>query len=116
VPWKNYSEKNFPLKFRQTAGYHNSLGIIMFYFENTSSIYFHDTPAKSLFNSAFRALSHGCMRMQYPIAFAKSIMEFDNGIYHLPEEYLQEMGIYEKQKSKKATYCHVTSQKSDKVF
>ena len=104
VPWKKYTEKYFPVKIRQTPGYHNSLGVIMFYFENLSSVYFHDTPAKGLFNKAFRAFSHGCMRLQNPITFGKAIMEFDNDILSLPKEDLVEMGIFEAQKQKKKKY------------
>ena len=104
VQWGKYTETNFPLKIRQTAGYHNSLGVVMFYFENSSAVYFHDTPAKSLFNRPYRAFSHGCMRMHNPLVFAKTIMEFDCGILHLPQETLMEMGIYETQKQKKAQY------------
>lgn len=104
VPWKKYTEKYFPVKLRQTPGYHNSLGVIMFYFENMSAVYFHDTPAKNLFNKAFRAFSHGCMRLQNPITFGKAIMEFESGILHLPKENLVEMGIYESQKKRKEKY------------
>jgi len=104
VPWKKYTETYFPVRIRQTPGYHNSLGVIMFYFENMSAVYFHDTPAKGLFNKTFRAFSHGCMRLQDPITFGKAIMEFESGILHLPKEKLIEMGIYELQKQKKQIY------------
>jgi len=104
VPWKKYTENYFPLRIRQTPGYHNSLGVIMFYFENTSAVYFHDTPSKGLFDKNFRAFSHGCMRLQNPIDFGKAIMEFESGILHLPKENLIEMGIYEAQKQKKQQY------------
>ena len=108
VPWKKYTEKYFPVKIRQTPGYHNSLGVIMFYFENMSAVYFHDTPAKGLFNKAFRAFSHGCMRLQNPIAFGKAIMEFESGILHLPKEDLVEMGLYEAQKKQQKKYENET--------
>jgi len=104
VPWKKYTEKYFPVRIRQTIGYHNSLGVIMFYFENLSAVYFHDTPAKGLFNKNFRAFSHGCMRLQDPITFGKAIMEFESGILHLPKDTLLKMGIYEAQKQRKQQY------------
>jgi len=116
VPWKKYTETYFPVRIRQTAGYHNSLGIVMFYFENTSAVYFHDTPAKGLFNHAFRAFSHGCMRMQNPLAFAKAIMEFDNGILHLSKETLTQMGIFESNRHKKDAYNSSNNSNSERAM
>jgi len=116
VPWKKYTEKYFPVRLRQTPGYHNSLGVIMFYFDNMSAVYFHDTPAKGLFNKAFRAFSHGCMRLQNPLTFGRAIMEFDSGILSLPKEDLVEMGIYESQKRKKKEYDDDTNEKSEQVI
>ncbi len=101
VPWKRYTEKSFPLRIRQTPGYHNSLGIIMFYFDNMSSVYFHDTPAKGLFGREFRSFSHGCMRLQNPLDFANILLKFDSGILSLPKDDLQEMGIYQTQMQKR---------------
>lgn len=48
---------------RQKPGPKNSLGRVKFLFPNKHAIYFHDTPAKSLFKREKRALSHGCMRL-----------------------------------------------------
>lgn len=49
---------------RQKPGRKNSLGRVKFLFPNNYNIYFHDTPAKSLFNREKRAFSHGCMRLE----------------------------------------------------
>jgi murein L,D-transpeptidase YcbB/YkuD len=43
----------------------NSLGKGNF-FPNSFNIYFHDTPAKDLFNRERRAYSHGCIRLSEP--------------------------------------------------
>lgn len=48
---------------RQKPGGDNSLGRVKFLFPNTYNIYFHDTPAKSLFSREKRAFSHGCIRL-----------------------------------------------------
>jgi murein L,D-transpeptidase YcbB/YkuD len=48
---------------RQKPGAKNSLGRVKFLFPNNYNIYFHDTPAKSLFKKEKRAFSHGCMRL-----------------------------------------------------
>ncbi len=77
VNWKKIRENAFPFKVRQEPGPKNSLGIIKFDFYNAESVYFHDTPSKSLFNVDVRAYSHGCMRTQNPIDLAKVILERD---------------------------------------
>jgi murein L,D-transpeptidase YcbB/YkuD len=51
---------------RQKPGPKNSLGKVKFLFPNSFNIYFHDTPAKELFNRDKRAFSHGCIRLQEP--------------------------------------------------
>ena len=48
---------------RQLPGGENSLGKVKFLFPNSFDIYFHDTPAKSLFAREKRAFSHGCIRL-----------------------------------------------------
>jgi len=48
---------------RQKPGPGNSLGLVKFIFPNSNSIYLHDTPAKSLFDTEVRAFSHGCINM-----------------------------------------------------
>lgn len=49
--------------YRQKPGDKNALGKIKFLFPNQYSIYLHDAPAKSLFNTSIRAFSHGCIRV-----------------------------------------------------
>jgi len=77
VNWKKIRQNSFPYKVRQDPGPRNSLGIIKFDFYNSESVYFHDTPSKSLFGVDVRAYSHGCMRTQHPIDLAKVILERD---------------------------------------
>lgn len=77
VDWKSIGETSFPFKVVQDPGRSNSLGIIKFLFPNSHSVYFHDTPSKSLFGADVRAYSHGCMRTQNPIDLATRILERD---------------------------------------
>ena len=51
---------------RQKPGASNSLGKVKFIFPNNYNIYFHDTPAKSLFKEQKRMFSHGCIRLAQP--------------------------------------------------
>jgi murein L,D-transpeptidase YcbB/YkuD len=62
------------LVVRQPPGERNALGHIKFMFPNQYSVYLHDTPSRSLFASARRAFSHGCVRVDQPFAFAESVL------------------------------------------
>ncbi|WP_371379412.1 L,D-transpeptidase family protein [Thalassotalea aquiviva] len=48
----------------QQPGQYNALGRYRFNLINNQSIFLHDTPVKSLFNKPYRALSHGCVRLE----------------------------------------------------
>ncbi len=100
VNWKKLSSSNFPYRVRQTSGEHNSLGILKFFFSNSSDVYLHDTPQKNYFNRTIRSFSHGCMRLQRPFDFLKFILEYQQGLYHLSEEKLKEKNLFETQKRK----------------
>lgn len=60
---------------RQRPGPKNSLGRVKFLFHNSYNIYFHDTPAKDLFNKDKRAYSHGCIRLADPVKMANYLLE-----------------------------------------
>lgn len=74
VNWGMVSSNSFPFKVRQKPGTGNALGQIKFLFPNKHDVYLHDTPSKSLFSRAFRAYSHGCIRVQNPMEFAEALM------------------------------------------
>jgi len=74
VNWSMVSSSNFPFRVRQRPGPGNSLGQIKFLFPNKHDVYLHDTPSKGLFGRAARALSHGCVRVEDPFAFADALM------------------------------------------
>ncbi|MEO8960885.1 MAG: L,D-transpeptidase family protein [Ginsengibacter sp.] len=59
---------------RQKPGPLNALGRVKFIFPNNYNIYFHDTPAKSLFNLSDRAFSHGCVRLSEPERLADYLL------------------------------------------
>jgi murein L,D-transpeptidase YcbB/YkuD len=59
---------------RQLPGPTNSLGKVKFLFPNSFDIYFHDTPAKALFNKDKRAYSHGCIRLSDPVKMATYLL------------------------------------------
>lgn len=62
---------------RQKPGEDNSLGKVKFLFPNSFNIYFHDTPAKSLFSKDIRAYSHGCIRLSDAEKLADYLLKDD---------------------------------------
>ncbi|MFD0766852.1 L,D-transpeptidase family protein [Mucilaginibacter lutimaris] len=71
INWANAPKDKY--EFKQRPSDDNALGKIKFLFNNNSSVYLHDTPAKSAFSQAMRALSHGCVRLGDPKALAKAV-------------------------------------------
>ena len=72
IDWTTTNINNFSI--RQKPGPGNALGKVKFLFPNSHNIYLHDTPSKSLFSRAFRAYSHGCVRVQNPMEFAGALL------------------------------------------
>ena len=62
---------------RQNPGPDNALGLVKFIFPNPHNTYMHDTPKKQYFDYKIRAYSHGCMRVQDPLDFAKYLIAAD---------------------------------------
>ena len=64
-------------KIRQKPGKRNSLGLVKFLFPNEHDIYFHDSPAKTLYSHRTRAYSHGCVRLAEPAKLAAYLLKDD---------------------------------------
>jgi murein L,D-transpeptidase YcbB/YkuD len=75
IDWSTASADDY--EFKQRPGEDNALGKIKFLFNNSSSVYLHDTPAKLAFNKPIRAVSHGCVRVERPLDLANAL--FGNG-------------------------------------
>lgn len=82
--------------FKQRPGDDNSLGKIKFLFNNQSSVYLHDTPAKAAFNQSMRAVSHGCVRLEKPLELAHALFG-DGEKYQMIK---REMSVTENQQAK----------------
>ena len=54
----------------QEGGEGNSLGRIIFRFNNGQSIFLHGTPNPRVFQRTVRDVSHGCVRLERPLALA----------------------------------------------
>ena len=67
---KNYKRYNY----KQAPGDDNALGYVKFNLPNPWDIYLHDTPHRLDFGKRDRALSSGCVRLQYPQEMALFIL------------------------------------------
>lgn len=65
------------MRIRQRPGPKNALGDIKFVFPNNSNIYLHHTPAPQLFERDRRDFSHGCIRVEDPVALARFVLRND---------------------------------------
>ena len=73
IDWSD-PEATRGLRFRQRPGADNALGLVKFIFPNHFNVYLHDTPGDKLFFRDKRALSHGCIRVEDPIALARYVL------------------------------------------
>jgi murein L,D-transpeptidase YcbB/YkuD len=62
------------LRVRQRPGPGNALGLVKFVFPNDENVYLHGTPARELFARARRDFSHGCVRVEDPVALAEWVL------------------------------------------
>jgi L,D-transpeptidase YcbB len=75
IDWAAVTPENFPYRVHQEPGRANALGRIKFMFPNRYDVYLHDTPSRNLFNETQRDFSHGCIRVEKPIALATYLMK-----------------------------------------
>lgn len=61
----------------QRAGPTSSLGLVKFELQDSYAIFLHDTPAKALFQNAYRHRSHGCVRVEDAVEFARLLLAPD---------------------------------------
>lgn len=80
-------------KYVQMPGPKNALGAVKFDLKNDEAIYLHDTPAKALFTANERHRSHGCIRVQDALGFARLIArdegvleQFDKAFVEKPDD------------------------------
>ncbi|HEX5032224.1 MAG TPA: L,D-transpeptidase family protein [Candidatus Eisenbacteria bacterium] len=79
IDWDSASPDDFPYTLKQDPGEDNALGRVKFLFPNKYSIYLHDTPSKSLFESRKRTFSSGCIRIEHPLDLAEILLSGQDG-------------------------------------
>jgi murein L,D-transpeptidase YcbB/YkuD len=70
------------LTIRQKPGPKNALGLVKFIFPNHYNVYMHSTPVPELFLKTRRDFSHGCIRVEDPVALAAWVLR-DNPQWNL---------------------------------
>jgi murein L,D-transpeptidase YcbB/YkuD len=111
INWETYSPQKLPFRFKQEAGEGNALGKFKFVFDNSASIYLHDTNNKYAFKFANRAISHGCIRVENPLRFAE-LMVRDKRQY---DKLRMEVDLPPLDTTKQAMYIKKQAQKADSV-
>ena len=69
--------KSGKYRVSQEGGEGNSLGRIVFRFDNKFSVYLHDTSSRRFFDQSVRSVSHGCIRVERPFDLAKYLLGND---------------------------------------
>ncbi len=77
INWKRYDPNRIPFRIKQNPGEINALGKIKFVFYNPFDVFLHDTPSKNNFDRAYRAVSHGCMRVEQPLKLVSLFLKDD---------------------------------------
>lgn len=75
VDWNAVTPEHFPFHIRQRPGGDNPLGKVKFMMPNPFEVYLHDTSAPNLFSHTTRTFSHGCMRIDKPLALAEYLLQ-----------------------------------------
>ena len=86
INWAAVTAQRFPYTIRQSAGCENALGNVVFRFANPYSVYLHDTPLRQFFARPYRALSHGCIRLEQPLELAAYLLRREGRPVQLPSE------------------------------
>jgi murein L,D-transpeptidase YcbB/YkuD len=67
------------LRLRQRPGTGNALGLVKFALARSKWLYLHGTPSPELFGRSRRDFSHGCIRVEDPVALATWVLREESG-------------------------------------
>ena len=92
VDWKAVAAGKVQVRIRQKPGPDNFMATMKIPFVNDDDIYLHDTPTKSLFDKADRAISNGCVRLEAAPRFARWLLNGRDPVAaapDLPEQHVK---------------------------
>ena len=108
IQWAHIRRDHIPYTFKQDASDLNALGKFKFIFDNDNSIYLHDTPNKKAFLGSWRAVSHGCVRVQDPLLLATMLI----GDTTKMDNIRMEVGLAPKDTAKNARFAQMQAKRS----
>ncbi len=95
---ENWNPTNYNgYRYVQQTGKLNSLGQIKFDFPNKYMVYLHDTNNRSRFVESNRALSSGCVRVEFPFDLAETIFKMED--VSISRAEIDTLVVYEKTKN-----------------
>ena len=74
VRWRSVKRTGFPYRIREKPGCFNPMGVVKFSLTSPYDVYLHDTNFKEAFLAKNRFYSHGCIRLEQPIALADAVL------------------------------------------
>jgi murein L,D-transpeptidase YcbB/YkuD len=75
IEWAAATPRNFPYQVVQRPGPDNALGQAKFIFPNSHYVFLHDTNHREHFDDKVRTFSSGCIRIEYPMEFARLVLD-----------------------------------------
>ena len=78
VDWWDVQPNRFAYTIRQNPGRGNALGSVIFRFVNPYEVFLHATYETQDFNRPYRALGHGCMRLEHPMRLVAYLLGPDS--------------------------------------
>jgi murein L,D-transpeptidase YcbB/YkuD len=74
INWHGVTAATFPYRIREKPGCFNPLGVLRFTLTSPYDVYLHDTNFKGAFLAGNRFYSHGCIRIEEPLALANALL------------------------------------------
>jgi murein L,D-transpeptidase YcbB/YkuD len=90
VNWWDVQPERFMYTIKQRPGKGNALGTAIFRFANSYEIFLHATSRPRDFALSYRALGHGCIRLEHPRRLATFLLGADSTQAALPPEGVPE--------------------------
>ena len=78
VDWWDVRPDRFAYTIRQNPGRGNALGSVIFRFANPYEVFLHATYETQDFKRPYRALGHGCMRLEHPMRLVAYLLGPDS--------------------------------------
>ena len=75
IDWAAASPRNFRYQVVQQPSPDNALGQAKFIFPNPHFVFLHDTNHREHFDDKVRTFSSGCIRIEYPMEFARLVLD-----------------------------------------